>query len=395
MTKKPFVLQALDYADPGDLGGASRVALAFSRELQVAGCRVLVFAGCHDRRGCRREDGLSFCFFPALPGGKKTWRTNLAQFWAPQGMLRRMAPGRIDLLACHQPCVTWNVRQYLDHAPMVYFFHSPWPEEFADSRQGGRGSFWLQYGIRRIMERWALRRAARIFVGSDFMAQRLFHCHGRRGLAGKVEKIPFGVDTDFFAPTPRDDARRKLGAFPEGRRILVTVRRLEPRMGLENLLEAFKQCLARFPDLFLVIVGRGGLEARLKAKAASLGMGESVLFWGYADNAALPMLYSAADLFVLPTEALEGFGLVILEALACDTPVLATPVGGIPGVLGGLGEKSLTRDNTAGGIAAGICDAMTELVPLSGRGVFREYVLSHFSWRRYTQRFLDKVRDLA
>jgi glycosyltransferase involved in cell wall biosynthesis len=98
-------------------------------------------------------------------------------------------------------------------------------------------------------------------------------------------------------------------------------------MGLEILLRAFRLLAREVPDLHLAIGGSGPLEGMLRALRGSLGLSDRVRFLGYVPEAALPGLYAAADLFVLPTEQLEGFGLVTVEALACGTPVVGTPVG--------------------------------------------------------------------
>ncbi len=76
--------------------------------------------------------------------------------------------------------------------------------------------------------------------------------------------------------------------------------------------------------------GRGPLEHELRAQATASGLGERILFTGFVPDDDLPKIYAAADFSIVPSEALEGFGLTTLESLACGTPVLVTPVGGLP-----------------------------------------------------------------
>ena len=122
-------------------------------------------------------------------------------------------------------------------------------------------------------------------------------------------------------------------------------------MGLENLLLAVKAALPRAPGLFLVIGGAGPLDAALREMAAREGLAERVRFAGFIPESRLPSYYRMADLFVLPTRELEGFGLVTLEALASGVPVAGTPVGGTPEILSRLEPNLLFRDATAASMA--------------------------------------------
>jgi glycosyltransferase involved in cell wall biosynthesis len=116
-------------------------------------------------------------------------------------------------------------------------------------------------------------------------------------------------------------------------------------MGLDTLIESFSQSrVLRYKGL-LLIGGRGFLESNLKAQVESSGLNDTVRFLGYVSDEELLQVYQASDFFVLPTRELEGFGLVILEAMASGTPVLGTPVGGIPEVIG-LFDKRLIFDGT-------------------------------------------------
>src|SRR5207247_2514537 len=143
----------------------------------------------------------------------------------------------------------------------------------------------------------------------------------------------------FVPRLERREARSRLGLAGEGP-LLFTVRRLVPRMGLEPLLHA----LARLPDARLVIGGSGWLRPRLEASASALGVASRVRFAGRIDDADLPVFYQAADLVVLPSVALEGFGLITLEALACGTPVVATAKSGATDVVAPLAPSWIAPD---------------------------------------------------
>jgi glycosyltransferase involved in cell wall biosynthesis len=144
-------------------------------------------------------------------------------------------------------------------------------------------------------------------------------------------------------------------------------------MGIDLLIRA----AAEVPGIQVVIGGEGPLRAELEALAASLGV--NARFLGYVRDEDLPSLYRAADLFVLPTRALEGFGLVAIEAMACGTPALGTPVGALPEVLGPLGL--LFEAAEPGAIAAGIRRFLAEPDPARGARC-REHVVARYDWDR-------------
>jgi len=117
---------------------------------------------------------------------------------------------------------------------------------------------------------------------------------------------------------------------------LLTVARLVERKGIDTVLRALPEIARRHPTLRYAIAGEGPDRARLEALAAQLGVGERVDWLGYVSQEALAPLYASADLFALPSRSIpeqgdiEGFGLVLLEAQAAGTPVIAARSGGMP-----------------------------------------------------------------
>jgi glycosyltransferase involved in cell wall biosynthesis len=144
--------------------------------------------------------------------------------------------------------------------------------------------------------------------------------------SSRISVIPNGVDTEKFSRMDKCEARRRCG-LAEGNRYLLTVSRLSNEKGLENLLRAFGGI--RCTDSTLVIIGDGPLEAKLIALSTELGIRKRVKFMGVLGHADICAWYNAADLFCLPS-LWEGCPNVVIEALACGTPVVASQVGGIP-----------------------------------------------------------------
>ncbi|MDH7571582.1 MAG: glycosyltransferase family 4 protein, partial [Armatimonadota bacterium] len=197
----------------------------------------------------------------------------------------------------------------------------------------------------------------------------------------KVMRIAGGVDTVRFRPVcDRAALRRSLG-LPTDRRVLLTVRNLVPRMGLENLLAAMVPVCARFPDALLIIGGSGPLAEPLRMQARDLGLSAHVRFAGFIPEDALPGYYAAADLFVLPTRCLEGFGLVTIEAMACGTPVLGTPVGGTQEILQRFDPALLFAGTEPDHLADGILRHLRRVCGDEAlRTRCRRYVEEHYSW---------------
>jgi teichuronic acid biosynthesis glycosyltransferase TuaC len=155
--------------------------------------------------------------------------------------------------------------------------------------------------------------------------------------ASRIEVIPNGVDLETYAPRDRAASRARLGLTD--RKTLLYVGNLVPGKGMEALVDGF--ALLRSPsgtvvpgdeEVRLVIVGAGPLRAALEERAAARGVTDAVRFAGEIPHAALGDWYSAADALCLVSER-EGWPNVLLEALACGTPIVATRVGGIPEIV--------------------------------------------------------------
>lgn len=147
-----------------------------------------------------------------------------------------------------------------------------------------------------------------------------------------------GVDPVRFRPTPKAEARSALGLDPD-KRYMLSVSHLVPRKGVDILLRALASLRAAGrEDLRFVIAGKGGeegdCEAELRGLAETLGVAGSVIWAGAVLNTDLHRWYSAADVFCLASEK-EGWPNVVLEALACATPVAAFSTWGVPEIIKG------------------------------------------------------------
>jgi glycosyltransferase involved in cell wall biosynthesis len=182
------------------------------------------------------------------------------------------------------------------------------------------------YPLHRPQIRRALGRAAAIIA----VSQSLKDVAAGLGIAPeRITVIPNGVDLEKFHPRPRVVAREACG-LPLDRPVILTVGGIYEGKGQHDVVEALAGLSARHPDALYVMVGtdrRDGYLERLRDLAAQRGVADRVRFAGSQPHASLADWYSAADVFCLATRS-EGWANVLLESLACGTPVVATEVGG-------------------------------------------------------------------
>jgi glycosyltransferase involved in cell wall biosynthesis len=179
-----------------------------------------------------------------------------------------------------------------------------------------------QHAIPRKLIVWAARRAAGVVAVSQALKSSL----ERLGVDGsKISVLRNGVDAAAFRPLDRDAERARLGV---GGTILLSVGNLIELKGNELVL----RCLKSLPEATLFLVGDGPDRARLESVARELGVGHRVRFIGAVPQTDLPRYYSAADALLLASSR-EGWPNVLLEAMACGTPVVAARVGGTPEIV--------------------------------------------------------------
>lgn len=147
----------------------------------------------------------------------------------------------------------------------------------------------------------------------------------------RIETVVNGVDLQLFQPESQSEARARHGVAGTAQ-VILFVGNLLISKGCRELFEAFARLAAEAPGLVLIFVGAGAARAHVEKRAAAEGLGERVRFAGRARHDELPSWFAACDLLCLPSHN-EGIPNVILEAMSCGVPVVATRVGGIPDVL--------------------------------------------------------------
>jgi glycosyltransferase involved in cell wall biosynthesis len=242
-------------------------------------------------------------------------------------------------------------RQCGGRALRVCTIHSPAILEQAINWSDGTlsGKLKLAAGIPLLwaQERSFYRAAHRLSALSLYTRGEIARLFGRR-VATKIRCIPWWRDPTQFRSTSREEARRLLG-WPQSIRILFTLRRLVPRMGLDTLLAAMQGLEGLQAALY--IAGDGPERERL-AKLATRAPGSiQISFLGSISDQDAALAYQAADLFVLPTRTLECFGIIGLEALSFGCPVMGSRAGAIPEMLSPILPDWLFDPGDAAGLA--------------------------------------------
>lgn len=325
---------------PDRMGGHGRYVRELSEALGRKGVEVTIVVKQVDPAHPRREEIAENVVVDRHPVGTKDDRLFGALYpvRAAAGVLGALRRIRPHVVHAHFSVTTLPLA--LIGRPYLFGFHAPvWRELVPESA----GTYKLPPGaVRglRAAERLIVSRAERCITLSEFM-------RGEVGVlspaaARRTHVVPGGIDGTRFSPGSRRADLRN-GSEP----LLFAARRLTHRTGVDTLLRAMPSVLERHPGARLALAGTGSLEDELHELAGELRLGDRVRFLGHVSDAELVDWYRSADLVVMPTRELEGFGLSTAEALACGTPVVGTDAGATPEILAPL-DPALV----AGGVEA-------------------------------------------
>jgi glycosyltransferase involved in cell wall biosynthesis len=176
---------------------------------------------------------------------------------------------------------------------------------------------------------WGVRHASAVTVVSADLKKKVLALNVP---ADRITIIPAGIRETIFFPRGEKKSLRQQLRLAEKDVLLLFVGNLLPVKGLEFLLTAFAHVGKQRSGVKLVVVGSGKLESSLKQLAQKLGLERNLTWAGKKSHEEIPLWMNAADFLVLPSLS-EGYPMVVLEALACGTPVIASRVGGIPEIL--------------------------------------------------------------
>jgi glycosyltransferase involved in cell wall biosynthesis len=290
-----------------------------------------------------------------------------------------LANGAVSLVISHHALYTFPVLSQIKGLPLVCHFHGPYAAE-----SSAENSRHLDNAIKHFVERTVYSRAVRCITLSNAFAAILHQNYGVP--RDKIRTIPGGVETARFNPPQTRPQARELLGWPTDRPIAFCIRRLFRRMGLENLIESIKSVKQRVPDVLVLIAGTGWMEAELRQQIKSANLENHVRLLGFISEADLPLAYRAADLTVVPSVCLEGFGLTTVESMSAGTPAIVTPVGGSPEVVGGLSADMIVPDWTPPALAAAITAAFRGELKLPSAEKCRTFARENFDWATVTRK---------
>jgi glycosyltransferase involved in cell wall biosynthesis len=215
-------------------------------------------------------------------------------------------------------------------------------------------------------------------------------------LGAKPEQIKVlhnGVDLAHFRPLTgkREEVRKKLG-IPQNAIVVLTVRRLVYKNGVDTLIGSANIAVKKNPKIVFLIVGKGPDFNNVKLRVEQLGLEKNFILTGFVKDEDLPFYYNAADFFVLPSKSGEGLPLVALEAMACGLPVVATNVGGIGEIMIKDSGK-LVPPNNPDSLAKAILD-FAETDFSSRKKEIRAIMEQKFSWDKNVERLIEIYEEL-
>lgn len=232
------------------------------------------------------------------------------------------------------------------------------------------------------LNKWACRLHGRIAVSQaalNFIS---------RFVPGEYRIIPNGINTNHFHP---DGPKRE--EFLDGKFNILFVGRLEKRKGLDRLLKAAAMITKDFSNFRIIVVGPGTrLRPGYQETADNLGL--EVVFTDYVSNDALPDYYRTADIFCSPATGAESFGIVLLEAMACGKPVIATNTEGYATVLEHGQEGLLTPVGDDESLAKTLLTLMNDpslREQMGARGIIKAET---YSWANVSKQVMDYYRSI-
>jgi glycosyltransferase involved in cell wall biosynthesis len=396
--EKPTILSLQYHSYPDAMGGAWNLTHEINKRLVKRGYRVVLITCKPEQNYLDNEliDGVEFhrISYAISKNPIRLWRA----------VSKKIKQHLIDeepwLAHIHHPLIgayALTIKQYRK-IPKIYHFHSSWYDEEKINlaeMANGKLNLYFRMTIIKLIEWLCYRYSKSILFLSEYTRQRFINYFPFK--KPRMRIIPGGTDIKKFCPSGNvneiNKTRKKIG-IPKEYKFLLTVRRLEARMGLGNLITAIAELVYKNPKLKfkLVIVGKGSLNDKLRSQSTLSGLDDYIYFAGFVPDDLLPEYYAAADLFIMPTTFIEGFGIATVEALSTGLPVFGTPVGGTTEILQSIDKNLLFRDADAKSMAEKIEWFLKNPDPiLSLKSKCRKEVLNKYSWDLITDRVEEEL----
>jgi len=378
----------LSSADPRQKRGLQVVALTHAKSLRKYGLETVLFCPSTQYESFELEGVPVYTFaFQRRSSSLLNFATMMNNCW--RGWKGHFGKQEPDILHGHDYMTYYFLSNYLSkkvnkiftvHDPMIYHH-----------RMLGRlpqGSS-LKARMMTHIENTVYARSSKIHCISEYTRIRIAN---KEALASKLKIVSDWIDIDEFVPPVNKTQERLKFGFGSNDFVIYTLRGLQARMGIGNLIQGFKLIKDDIPCAKLIIGGKGALRNELEELVRSLDISDSVTFLGYVPEDEVVPRYQAADVVIMPSIDGEGFGLPVLESMACGTPVLATPTCALPEVLSGKRERlfsGIFPENIAAGIMSFYRHWQANGID---ENVERQYVLDHFAEDKLIKLILDDYK---
>jgi len=360
-----------DYSFPG--GVINHIAYLAHHFIQW-GHKVKIIAPC-PRKGTQYfEEEVTAIGKPMpVPFGGSIARIPVSP-WLPVQVGEILAKDDLDILHLHEP-----------FAPMVCL------SALLKSNCINVGTFHACYSKPRIywigkpiFRRWLPRLHGKITVSKPALD------YVSRHLPGEYRIIPNGIDIEHFT---LDGPNRK--EFTDSKVNILFVGRLERRKGLVHLLNACAKVKRTFPNFRLIVVGPGTvLRFKYERSVEDMGLADNVVFTGFVPSDELPSYYRTADIFCAPATGGESFGIVLLEAMACGKPVVATSIGGYASVLAHGEEGLLVPPRDEESLARALLSLLEDKSLRQQMGAKGRIKAEKYSWTNVARQVMEYYTSL-
>ena len=394
------ILAIADFFYPDTVGGSAIMAYEIMKEMVSRGHEVTVVT--RSKQGLDSRDSIEGMdiFRSATPTSQVLYPLGVLR---AEGIVKRLLSEKeyhvVNMHHAAAGIASERVRRDRYGVPSVFVFQGPWYKEamakegrLEAAAYGGTSVLHPKYRVRKWVDRYILSHCTAFVTLSDHMRDEALNIAPNS--AQKHRKIPGGVDINRFKPAEDKMAVRRELSLPEDKIMLLTVRRLAARMGLENLVKSMAIVEKEREDVILLIGGQGEMEEKLQQMICDLGLQRTTLTGYIPYDKELPKYYQASDLFVMPSITLEGFGLSTVEALACGVPVVGTPTGGTPEILNGVLPDFVLPNTEPQTMAKGILGLLESARSEGIKTKVREYAERH-SWKCIADSFESLFQEVA
>ncbi|PIR95083.1 hypothetical protein COT95_00635 [Candidatus Falkowbacteria bacterium CG10_big_fil_rev_8_21_14_0_10_37_6] len=394
------ILIIAEYFYPDSIGGTGRYVYDLARYLAKNNKQVTVTVPRHDVglparekiKGVEIERYGGHIYFFAKKFIPQTFLNMLWSYFYTKKILKNNA---FDFVSFHHVSTTYLNKKIINkkNIPWSYHFHASMRQEWVFKNNNSNNFSRVLFGkILGAMENSIFKKSAVIIVLSAFSKNILVVDFGVA--ADKIKVIPGAVDEKWLNKV---DCEKTIAYWPKNSWRLLSVRRLEKRMGLSVLIEAVKILRNKKQNVYLVIAGEGSLKKELQNLIDKNNLQNNIELLGRVSDEDLPCLYQTAELFILPTVALEGFGLATVESLASGTPVVGTNIGATAEIIQSFGKDFLVSANNAKILAVAIekyfKKSAKEKKELSVRSV--DLAKRYYSWPEIIKDIIKVYENIA